>query len=379
MTDNYRTFVIKRVPSLHCPPSPPPQPLTTKIHPLTSHPTNGAITMTSLASIVESIQVSNESLEFDWITNDIIVPEFAAIVEALSICSDLILNNSPQHPNPEDRIERGPAIKLPVSLLKLETIKGIVIRDGAYITDLSLHIRDPYFNRVVSRLVLKQPVLLPQIITAKRSIDAAITLINECSHHECHDHPKLVQIFETIRGHLQTAKTALQLPTDPELVFPKHVTATLAFEPELTAQLAIDIYINQAELCVDLKFLHVVNEHPWGDLSPLGQSYIDMIKDEIQQGKQPLDAKHIDQRIHQLATNDGDGLFFSNILNMIKPRYDPIDYLTKCVTFNRGVVMILKQVEVALPDPVLVSAFTKLDSVEYLVTRFLDNLNAITK
>lgn len=331
-----------------------------------------------MESIVVNLQSTNENLEFDWLTQEVIVPEFDQIIEALRICSDLLLNNSPQRPDESQHIERGPPVKLPILLLKLETLKGIITRDGAYITDLLFQIKEKHFNKALSRVSLKKPILLLQIITAKQSIEEAIKLIDQCKSHECHAHTQLVMAFELMCRHLQVAKTALQFPTDPNLIFPQHCMPRESCEPDLPPLVAMDVYINQAEICVDLKYLHVVSELPWGDIAPLGRSYVDIIKDEIQQG-QPLDPSYITRRIHELASNDGESLFFSNMLNMMKPKYDPIDYVTKCVTYRGGVVMIVKKIEVASPDPVLVSAFTKLDSMEYLITRFLENLNNITK
>lgn len=335
-------------------------------------------------TLVASIQTDHEHREFDWLAREVVAPEFAQIIETLQLCLDLLLYNSPEHPDEAQHIERGPPIKLPVLLSKLETLKGVVTRDGAYVTDLHLSVREPQFNRVLNKLTLLQPLLLEQIITAKRSIDAAIALIHTCQTHECDEgttasHTALVEAFHEMLSHLLVAKTSLQLPTDPGLIFPRHVTNAAAFEPELTPQIAVDLYINQAEVCLDLKKLHLVTELPWGDIDPeLGTLYIDIVKNEIQQGK-PLDRDYIEKRLRELARSHHELGFFSNVLNMMKPKYDPIDYVTKCVTYNGGVVMIMKMIEVALPDPVLVLAFTKLDSVEYLITRFLDSLNSIMK
>lgn len=101
-------------------------------------------------------------------------------------------------------------------------------------------------------------------------------------------------------------------------------------------------------------------------------------------GPQPLNMADIEQKIHQSASTTPDGLrsqsnFVNNVWNhiLLKPKHDPIDYITKCVTYNNMVVMVGKKIEVSSPDPVLVSALTKLDSVEYLVSSFLENLQKV--
>ncbi|KAK7686842.1 hypothetical protein QCA50_009917 [Cerrena zonata] len=58
----------------------------------------------------------------------------------------------------------------------------------------------------------------------------------------------------------------LQLPTNPSLVFPVNVTPADAFDPELTPDIAIDLYISQAEVCIDLKNLHRVQDKPWCEI-----------------------------------------------------------------------------------------------------------------
>ncbi|KAK6202851.1 RAVE subunit 2/Rogdi [Scheffersomyces amazonensis] len=364
--------------------------------------------MTSTAQFKQSIQelqVNNADKELHWLTTAIITPEFPQIIEALHICSNLLLYNSPQHPDPDNKIERGPAIKLPVSSNKSEFLKGIVVRDGAYITHLSVNLREPHFNKVINRLNLKKPMLLGQIITAKRSIDQAIesiesltSITDDCS---IVNHETLIQTFKNLLNYIQTAKVALQLPTDPNLVFPYNITPTSSFEPELIPTITVDAYISQAEVCLDLKSLHKVTEKPWGEIEPItGMSYIDKIRDEMKlpsksstsslDSTQPLNVQDIEKRLNELTGNSDSSSInsiqdttsqniFSSVMShlSLRPKHDPLDYITKCITYNKMVVMINKKLEVSSPDPILVSAFTKLDSIEYLVSSFLNNLNCL--
>lgn len=361
--------------------------------------------MADFSSLVLEIQVSQADSELHWLTAFIITPEFPQIIEALQICSNLLLYNSPQHPD-NTRGERGPPVKLPVSSTKLEALKGIIVRDGAYITQLTVTLRESHFNRHITRLHLKKPILLEQIITAKRAVDTSINIIEEltkltdCSHA---DHRKLIDSFNELLLNIQIAKSALQLPTDPHLVFPIHVSPPDAFEPELVPSISVDVYISQAEVCIDLKNLHKVTEKPWGEIEPTtGRSYIDKIRDEMKLPSSrsatistpsstdhsvPLNAADIEERLHELAghkdsapeSSQSTAGIFSNVIShlLLRPKLDPVDYITKCVTYNGMVVMINKKIEVSSPDPVLVSAFTKLDSVEYLVSSFILNLDSL--
>lgn len=312
--------------------------------------------------------------ELHWLIELMVKPELPQIIEALQICSNLILYNSPQHPDPANHIERGPSITLPVSSTKLEALKGIVVRDGAYIKKMTVSLKEKHFNRVINRIHLVKPLLLPQIITAKRSIDKAITLIVQadsifdetCPDHRSEEHTQkhvhLVSIFNDLLRELQTAKNCLQLPTEPLLVFPMHVTLADNFDPELSSHIALDVYISQAEVCIDLKDLHKVTEKPWCDIDESGKSYVDKIRDDMSTGTKAE------------TTETHESVF--NVFNL-RPKYEPQDYITRCVTYNNMVVMVNKKIEVSSPDPVLVSAFTKLDSVEYLVSSFLENIQKL--
>lgn len=348
--------------------------------------------------LIKRVHKENAEIELHWFISSIISPEFPQIIETLQICSNLILYNSPQHPDSEKLIERGPPIILPLSSNKLETLKGIMTRDGAYITQLQVTIKDHYFNKVIQRLKIKQPVLLPQIITAKKAIDDAIELIRNATSwidSECKDdnHTQLIRIFNDLLVQIQIAKTSLQLPTDPKLVFPINVIPPDTFEPELTKQIAVDLYINQAELCLDLKHLNCIHEKPWCEIDNKGKSYVDNLREEMklpnsgistpQNLTVPLTMTEVEKRLHHIDSEgrkklENHGLF-SNVIShlLLKQTYQPVDYITKCITYNGMVVMLNKKIEVSSPDPVLLSSFTKLDSIEYLISSFIDNINCI--
>lgn len=318
---------------------------------------------------IQKLKEGSIDKELHWFVELMVKPELAQIIEALQICSNLLLYNSPQHPDPNNHVERGPSITLPVSSNKLEALKGIVVRDGAYITKMTVVLKEKHFNRVLNRVHLTKPILLPQIITAKRLIDSAITLLVQADsvfdgagdHSE--KHLQLVEIFTSLLRELQTAKHSLQLPTDPLLVFPMHVMTPDSFDPELSAHIALDIYISQAEVCLDLKDLHRVTEKPWGDIGENGKSYVDRIRDDMSTG----------QKTETPAAAEHESVFSV----FMRPKYEAQDYITRCITYNNMVVMVNRKIEVSSADPVLVSAFTKLDSVEYIVSSFMENIQKL--
>lgn len=328
----------------------------------------------SLPSLISTLQSSREDKELHWLVSSVIMPEFERILETLQICGNMLLYNSPQHPDPEKHIERGPSIKLPVSSNKLEALKGIIVRNGIYITQLSLNLKDSYFNKHIHRINLNQPVLLPQLITAKESIDSAMLLIRNFN--EDQNHSDLKRSFENILHELSIAKQCLQFPIDPKLVFPIHIIESEWFTPPLPLNLSLDIYINQAELCIDMKNLHKITEEPWSHIDPeLGKSYVDKVRDEMRNPTNgtttPLNLSDVHLKEEESAPHH---LALKALGQLLKPKMTPQEYITKCVTYNNSVVMVNRKIDVSCPDPLLVSTYTKLDSLENIVESFLHNL-----
>lgn len=341
----------------------------------------------------EEVQAQSRQRELHWLLEEVVKSEFVWLIEILHICSNLLLYNSPRLPEAALR-ERSPSITLAVSSRKLEEIKGILVRDGAHVTKLNVSLRERHFNRLASLLVLKKPIVLPQIINAKRSIDNAVELIvqalsllevtpgnNEdaalsCTMHEETEEQKklaletlitVLSVFTSSLKELQVAKNSLQLPTEPELVFPAHVTPKGSFEPEISSHIAVDVYISQAEVCVDLKHLHVVTQKPWSEIdAATGQSYADQVREQI------LRKKYVD-------TDEKTDLGVMGLISksIRKPKYESQDFIARCVTFNNLVVIVTKKIEVSTADPILLSVITKLDSVEHVVSRLLENIRKL--
>lgn len=340
---------------------------------------------------IATLQRANADRELHWLITSVIGVDVPQLVEALTTCLNLLMYNSPEP-------ARALPVKLPVLLSKSESIKGILVRDGPEIVSMTVQLRERHFNRHVSGLHLSKPYELPQIHTANRAIGIAIDLLHTSQavleDAEDHDHRALIRLFNELLGAIQTAKNALQLPTDPTLVFPNNVTPTTSFDPVLPPGIAVDLYVSQGEVCLDLKTLHHVTEEPWSSIGPDGRSYVDNLRDEMKLPSAsgtplstrsstplpdpPISISKIEERLHLVNPTLGHQSPLMSVLgHLLLRKYEPIDYITKCVTYNRAVVMVNKKIEVSSPDPVLVSALTKLDSVEYVIGNYLDSVNKI--
>lgn len=352
---------------------------------------------------IRLIQLSQCDKELHWYIESIILPELPHLIETLEICHNLLLYNTPQY-IPHANLEKGPPITLPLSSNKLELLKGILIRDGAYITKLSITLNQSNFNKLFNKLTLSRPIQLKQIIATKNAINDAIDILKEFPSQSKHcddkspNHTYLMDLFNKLSKNIVIAKQNLQIPMDPGLVFPSNVTRPEYFVPNLPPNTAIDLYLNQAEICIDLKKLHIINEEPWCQIDQDGKSYLDNIREEMKlpsisspstvatptpatpshtgtSHTSPLKLSDLDTKLNTLKHHN----FFNNMLSSLalKPSFEPIDYITKCITFNNMVVMINTKIDVTSPDPVLTSVFTKLDSLEYLIGLFLSNLDHI--
>ncbi|KAI5965383.1 RAV2 [Candida pseudojiufengensis] len=338
-------------------------------------------------NLVNQIQQDSNDKELHWLVSSIIIPEFQQIIETLKVVSNLILYNSPQHPNVEMGIERGPSIKLPLtSTTSNSNLNGIIIRDGLYILKFNAVIKDHYLNKYFNKLNLKKPILLNQLVNCKNSIDDSIELLNQLrtlndtlnkekhlssENHKSY-HKQLIISFENLLNKIQLAKTNLQLPIDPSIIFPQNIIDPTAFEPILPKLISIDFYINQAEICIDLKNLNQITEKPWSEIHN-GKSYVDLMRDEIKNNNNSQSNDSGNSTPSTTESNHESKRFF-NLFKSNK-QFDKNDYITRCITYNNMVVMINSKIEVSSEDPILVSCFTKLDSIEYLINNFLYSLN----
>lgn len=314
----------------------------------------------SFHAILQSVQAHDSSIESSHYFSDIVLLGLPDIADALSMTRDLIM---------------GPPVKLPLTSVHLETLKGIAVRNGKNVSEILVHLRHGSAKPVSLKLV--EPIVLPQLVDAVRAIEdalAAVRIVPSLSSGEC------ITRLSALLSHVDRAKSLLQLPTDPLLVFPKHVCPAHAFSPPLE-NLLVDLYVTRAELCLDIKCLHPVTERGWGDFDPTsGRAYIDIIRDEMSsQQKNALSPQNVEKRMAQLVSGKAPSNSLLAVLSQFTHKLDPLDYITRGTVYDRHVVLIEGKAQVSSPDAALVSALTKLDSVAYMISIFIDNLKALAE
>lgn len=291
--------------------------------------------------LINTIQSDAAALEYQWLTS-IITPELSQISETLLIIKNLLLYNSPQKPDNLKLSQKGPPLKLPFTSRDL--LSGILSRDGLFLTNLLLIIKERHFNKYVSKVEISSPYPLNQLVRLVDTIDLALTLLQT--------EKNLSLLLPSLLDYLSLSKSLLSVSSTLDSIFP----AAKISLPNIPPNISLDFYINNSDLCLDLKLLYKIDESPWLDIID-GKSYVDIIRDQIKAGL-PVD----------IDLKPTTKFFFQK-------RFEPKDYITKCVTYDNMVVIVLEKIEVSSPDPVLLSVKTKLDSLEYLIQGFLQNLN----
>lgn len=371
-------------------------------------------TNTVFTETIRSLQLKRDDYELHWYIKSIITPDLFQVIETLQICKNLLLYNTPQAPNPKDCIEKGPPLKLPISLHnRTDSLNGIVIRDGPYLTELYLTIKNHYFNKYVHKLQLKVPIILEQIVNCLNSINDSINLLQDLQlldkevEHSGHKHTRLLETFEALLQHIHDAKINLQIPTDPNLVFPLKVTNTKDFEPELSDHITVDFYTCDNQISLDIKCLHKITEKPWSEIDSSGKSFVDKLRDDMKlpsntssintiqtpsvrsspvpqsqdeltpETVHPLTISEIEKKVQEKSTTNKN--FLSNIMTHLLLRDKPkaMDYISRAITYNESVVMVNKKFEVSTDDPILISISSKLNHIEKKINKFNTNINSL--
>lgn len=292
--------------------------------------------------------------ELHWYVAQIVRPQLAHLRDTLEVCGNLLRHNLPDSTH-------GPPITLPISAGALGALLGVLTRDGPSVTKMEIQVGDKRLARVAKTLRLVQPLPLAQVAAAAASVDDALAELAQAralfAPGSRAPHAQLVSQLRALFAAIGAAKVSLQLPTDPALVFPQHVTQPGSFAPNCGLRLAADVYVSQAEVCLDIKALSQVTEKPWCEIDAKGKLYADRVRDEMSAGRTP-EIEHTGWRLTRRPAED---------------------YVARCVTYGGHVVMVDRKVEVLSADPVLVSTFTKLDSVEYVVGAFMANIETLTR
>lgn len=302
--------------------------------------------------------------EATWLVQRIVAPEYPKILDTLNECLRC-LEDSPE-PNP-----------LALSLYKTESVKGLIVREHLELTKLDFILKLKGMPKSV-RYVLQRPLKLPQIEEAVRLI-ATATEQAERLFQSLQDgetvHQGLKQLLESIT----LARLAVQTPT-PGILFPKHVIDREAFEPVLPTLVALDVYVQDTLIGVDVRLLEEVTEKPWSEVNEDGVSYVDEMKQKVLRRKRsittlfkPGEGSGQHNLFRDTATQGG----LMQLLLHPFAKYLAEEYMTRCVTYDRTVVMEVDKAEVQTFDPVLVRCGTKLDGLHGLVQGLYENLRVV--
>lgn len=299
--------------------------------------------------MIKDIQIIQNDTQLHWFL-DHISQDLSQISDTLNTCLRLLSNPD--------------SIKLPITYNNLLT--GIIIRDGPFLKNLRIN------GFKFKNLHITQPFELVQIKQCQLLIIDSIEILENFHNikNQSHDHHKYVSLFTDLKDKINLSKQLLQLPCDPNLVFPNNIPNYDLFNPTLPTNFTMDIYINQGNLCIDFKKLHVIHDEPWCSFIN-GKSFIDIVKEDLKLGK--IKVQDLDNLEELKIYKD---LGINSTFTWFK-KFKPIDYVTKCITFNSMVVMIDKNIEVNTSDPILISVLTKLDTLDYLITKYLDNLRML--
>ncbi|KAL6450022.1 RAV2 Regulator of V-ATPase in vacuolar membrane protein 2 [Candida maltosa Xu316] len=300
-------------------------------------------------------------------------------METLQICKNLLLYNSPQ--SPDSKYEKGPSLKLAISFGNNkvgDAVNGFIIRDGPYIVDLNLSIKNHYFNKHVNRLRLKNPIVLESIVNCLNYLNDAINELQELSNSDKKEvnEEECLKCFVKLSELIKSSKNSLQIPTDPEMIFPLHVTNEDNFESDIKGsenhEISVDFYTCDNQISLDLRSLHKVHEKPWCEIDKsTGKSYVDNIRDEMKQSSStPSDTNH-----NPNNNNTNNNNFFSSLIHHFKNKPDAMDYINRAVTYNGHVVLVDKKFEVCTDDPILISILSKLNSLDKKINSIVNIYN----
>ena len=120
------------------------------------------------------------------------------------------------------------------------------------------------------------------------------------------------------------------------------------FEPQLLDRIAVDFYLSQNQVCIDLKSLHRITEKPWCEIDANGKSFVDKLKEEMKNKRLSIGDKSTSDAINQNNNTN----IFSNMMShlLLRHKYDTMDYITRCITYNNMVVVVNKKFEVSTED-----------------------------
>ena len=126
---------------------------------------------------VLSIQSTQNDKELHWYIINIILPDLPQIIETLQICSNLLMYIHHKNLIPNNVLKRSIHQATFVFNNQQDSVNGIITRDGPYITDLNLTVKNHYFNKHFHKLHLIKPMVLEQLVNVLNLIKDSIAIL----------------------------------------------------------------------------------------------------------------------------------------------------------------------------------------------------------
>lgn len=310
-------------------------------------------------SQIEQISKESRLLEQRWLIDSIIKPDLDDVLDALTTCLDMLTSND--------------AVLLPVSSSRTEQVKGTLTRQSTEVSDIDVALHFTTFSKKV-HLKLKESAHLEmeQLSSLLSLINDTMTGVVLLKDHDKDDCDGFSRKLEKILSNLAKCNAALNKPPE-KVLFPMHrLDITEIFVPDekklehYKDRIAIDFFVLNGEVSLEIKSLHIVTEEPWCHVDPItGKSHVDKLRDDL---------KH--KRVKITDILEPEGTYKRGITHVLGiNKFTPHDYLTRGVTYNGKVVIEVEKTVVYCQDPSLLSIGAKLNGLEHLVSKMYSNLD----
>lgn len=231
--------------------------------------------------ILDSFNKSNEN-EIKWLISNVLLTELPSLRDELKNCVDKISESNDFE------------VRLPLTSHNSEILKGIITRENFKITGLNITVKNIKIlnNGKSFKLQLKQgkEIIIKQLIDCHDSINNAINMIDKitATYENTEEANAIISpnitlsYISKLLNNIESALKSLKSPF-PSYIFPDYRLPATYFEPELPANISLDILISNSELGIDFKSLSPVVNRPWSIIvdKTNRRSFADIVRDTI--------------------------------------------------------------------------------------------------
>lgn len=199
-----------------------------------------------------TITLEQEALarEVQWLLSDIKSELKGELLDAINTCQDLLSNKNDE-------------LKIVMSSTKSEVLKGLVTRNGAWISHCDIYVKCSSLTKKKKQPIcvsLAEPYILVQLQEASMQVAEAATCIEHLDDNV--DNPNeqsrlaLLQCLNSIKG----ARRSLYAP-DPSTIFPHSGPNRQLFKDLDNVNISVDFYIADSNIVTDLRTFEVAHNH----------------------------------------------------------------------------------------------------------------------